>query len=65
MHEWTDEKNRRRCYLIDKCIDEGLDESESTELGCLQEEMLSYRRFVAPLPMDDARNVLAELNEAR
>jgi len=52
---WTDEKNARRCDLIDKEIDGRLTLQEAVELARLQSEMLAYRRRVAPLPIGDAR----------
>jgi len=47
---WTDEKNSRRCDLIDKEIDGRLTLQEAVELARLQSEMLAYRRKLAPLP---------------
>lgn len=55
--EWTDEKNERRCDLIDKEINDGLTFSEEIELDNLQELMLHYRRKVAPRPIEEARRV--------
>jgi hypothetical protein len=48
---WTEEKNARRCDLIDKEIDSVLTASEMAELNTLQSEMLEYRRRVAPLTL--------------
>ena len=47
---WTDEKNDRRCDLIDVKIDGKLLPNEKLELEILQEEMYAYRRKMAPLP---------------
>jgi hypothetical protein len=58
---WTEEKNNRRCDLIDREIDGTLTPAEVVELHCLQNEMLQYRRRVAPLPLDDARKLHQEL----
>ena len=58
---WTDEKNRRRCELIDKEIADAITETEATELAALQREMLEFRRKVAPLPLADLRNLHHEL----
>lgn len=58
---WTDQKNRRRCELIDKEIDETLSETEAKELEVLQSEMLAYRQKVAPLPLDKVRAIRQEL----
>src|SRR4051794_31986806 len=59
--DWTEEKNARRCALIDRDIAGGLTLEEATELQGLQREMLRYRRRVAPLPLDDARALHQEL----
>ena len=48
---WTNEKNQRRCLLVDKEIDGTLSPTEHAELEQLQSEMLAYRRKVAPLDM--------------
>ncbi len=58
---WTDEKNSRRCYLVDKKIDDSLSDSEESELEELQREMLSFRRKRAPLPLDEVRALHQEL----
>lgn len=61
---WSDDKNHRRCQLIDKEIDGVLSEDEETELERLQGEMLAYRHMVAPLPLDDLRKFHQELLES-
>jgi hypothetical protein len=48
--EWTEEKNARRCALIDREIAGVLTPEEAKELYGLQQAMLRYRRRVAPLP---------------
>jgi hypothetical protein len=58
---WTEEKNARRCELIDREIDGTLTAPESVELKRLQAEMLRYRQRVAPLPLEDARKLHQEL----
>jgi len=58
---WTEEKNARRCELIDREIDGTLSPMEAVELSRLQAEMLRYRRTVAPLPLEDARRLHQEL----
>jgi hypothetical protein len=58
---WTQERNRRRCELIDREIDGTLTPAEAIELHRLQNEMLRYRRRVAPLPLEDARKLHDEL----
>ncbi len=59
--KWTEEKNARRCALIDKEIDGKLSAGEARELAELQAEMLRHRHRVAPLPLDDARRLHQEL----
>ena len=54
---WTAEKDDRRCDLIDREINGSLTVEERTELSLLQQEMLDYRRQVAPLPIDAARKL--------
>ena len=58
---WTDEKNKRRCELVDKKIAGTMLSEEGEELARLQREMLDYRRRVAPLPLDDARRLHQQL----
>lgn len=48
---WTEEKNERRCNLIDKGFDEGLTPEEAIELEQLQHEMLEWRQETYPRPM--------------
>jgi hypothetical protein len=59
--QWTDEKNRRRCELIDRKYDSGLDAAEEAELVLLQDEMQRHVDRVAPLPLDEARRLHQEL----
>jgi len=59
--DWTEAKNTRRCRLIDKEIAGTLTAEEADELHGLQQQMLRYRRSVAPLPLDDARKLHQEL----
>lgn len=61
--EWTREKDARRCELIDREIDGTLTVEEQSELNQLQNEMLARRRAVAPLPIEAARELHAELME--
>ncbi len=58
---WTNEKNARRCFLIDREIDSTLTPEESRELAVLQQQMLQHRHRVAPLPLEDARRLHQEL----
>jgi hypothetical protein len=50
--EWTDEKNRRRCELIDRKYGHGLSAAEEAELALLQNAMHRFIDRVAPLPLD-------------
>jgi hypothetical protein len=59
--EWTDEKNARRCALIDRDMQGSLTAVENLELQQLHREMLHHRRKVAPLPIEDARKLHQEL----
>ena len=58
---WTEDKNRRRCELIDRKYDAGLDSAEQAELALLQDEMQRHVDRVAPLPLDEARQLHQEL----
>ena len=59
--EWTAEKNRRRCELIDRKYDHGLSPAEEAELALLQEAMYRTIDQIAPLPLDAARSLHQEL----
>jgi hypothetical protein len=58
---WTEAKNRRRCELIDKDIDDHLTPEEAVELEALERQMDRHLRAVAPLPLEDARRLHQEL----
>jgi len=58
--DWTEEKNGRRCALVDREIDGTISFVEKAELEKLQSEMLDYRRSIAPLPLE----ALRELHQA-
>ena len=58
---WTEEKNARRCDLIDRKFAGGITPPEALELARLQEQMVRYRQKVAPLPLEDARKLHQEL----
>ena len=62
---WTEEKNARRCDLIDKSIDDpkSMTDEEWQEYIQLQEEMIEHRNKVAPLPIEEAKQILAELKK--
>jgi hypothetical protein len=59
--EWTEEKNERRCDLIDREIDGVITPAEAVELRQLQDEMLRYQNRVAPWPIVAARTLHREL----
>jgi hypothetical protein len=63
--KWTDEKNRRRCELIDRKYDHGLSPAEEAELALLQDAMHRLLDQVAPLPLDAARKLHQELLSGR
>src|SRR5262245_10496216 len=54
---WTEERNRRRCELIDRKYDHGLTPAEEAELAILQDAMQRHIDKVAPLPLDAARSL--------
>ena len=58
---WTEAKNQRRCDLIDRKYAGSLTPAEAVELAQLQEQMLRHRQRVAPLPLEDARQLHQEL----
>ena len=60
---WTPAMNHRRCDLIDKEIDGTITPAETVELGDLQGQMRRYVNKVAPLPLEAARKLHAELLE--
>ena len=60
---WTPEKNQRRCDLIDKEIDRSITSTERVELANLKQQLRRYVNKVAPLPIDAARKLHAELLE--
>lgn len=61
---WNEEKNQRRCQLIDNDVEGKITKEESKELENLQDEMLKYRQKVAPLPLEEIREVYQELKES-
>ena len=54
---WTETKNARRCALVDREIDGTLLPDEAAELAILQEQMLQERRRLAPVPLDELRQL--------
>lgn len=59
--EWTEERNTRRCDLIDKEIAGSITGAERIELNHLQNQAIAYRERVAPLPMAGAQKLHADL----
>ena len=60
---WTNAKNARRFYLIDKSVDGTISTEEMIELNELQLQMGLWLDRVAPLPMEQARKLHSELIE--
>lgn len=58
---WTEEKNLRRCDLIDRKYAGTLTPVQTEDLAKLQGEMYRHRQRVAPLPLEDARRLYQEL----
>jgi hypothetical protein len=59
---WSDEKNTRRCELIDKKYDGGgLSVDEFLELQQLQNEVDHYVQKVAPRPINQLRKLHQQL----
>jgi|GEM_PF-5334546 len=51
---WTEEKNRRRCHLIDKSLQSELTAAEQNELTLLQQHAEDHLDEIAPPPMQGA-----------
>lgn len=58
---WTEQSNARRCQLIDRQIQDTITAEEAAELDQLQQSLRRYLDSVAPLPLDGARRLHAEL----
>jgi hypothetical protein len=58
---WTEQKNQRRCELIDRKYESGLGPVEEAELALLQDEMDRHLARVAPLPLGAARALHQQL----
>jgi len=63
--EWSEEKNSRRCDLIDRQIEGDLSPEERIELEDLQRQAMAYRDRVAPLPIEGTRRLHQELLEKK
>jgi PAS domain S-box-containing protein len=59
--EWSEAKNARRCELIDRKIQKMISSGEAAELEDLQEALRAYLDRVAPIPMEGAKRLHAEL----
>lgn len=63
--EWSEEKNTRRCDLIDKEIAGTLTDAEQAELAHLQRQAETYFDKVAPPPLEGARRLHQQLLQKR
>lgn len=63
--DWSDEKNARRCELIDKDIQGAISEAEREELASLTRQFREYRRRHAPLPLEGALRLHGALLERK
>jgi transcriptional regulator with XRE-family HTH domain len=63
--EWTEEKNARRCELIDRKIQNRITAMEEHELQVLQEALRGHLDQVAPLPLRGATRLHAKLSRNR
>jgi hypothetical protein len=61
--EWTSARNERRCELIDRKYERGLTPPEEAELVALQAAMCRQVDRVAPLPLDETRELHQRLLE--
>ncbi|HUS38461.1 MAG TPA: hypothetical protein VMX74_03385, partial [Pirellulales bacterium] len=62
---WTQEKDTRRCALIDKSLHAALTRSEQNELSRLQQEAECHFDEVAPPPIDGALKIHVELSKLK
>ena len=62
---WSEKQNARRCQLIDREIDGALSDDVRAELMSLTDQLREYRRLHAPIPMEGALKLHAELLEKR
>jgi hypothetical protein len=62
---WTDQKNARRCELIDKDIQGTISDAERQELESLTQEMRAYRRRLGAIPLDRATRLHKQLLEKK
>jgi hypothetical protein len=62
---WDDVQNQRRCDLIDKEIDGTITDSEQIELLSLHARLRQHLDKVAPVPLEGARKLHAQLLEKK
>jgi hypothetical protein len=60
---WTEEKNQRRCDLIDKEINGHITPAEQAELDCLQQELYTAHPRVTREELDVLRQMYHELKQ--
>ena len=58
---WSEERNARRCLLIENEVQGSITPNEAIELEDLQDALRRHRRLVAPLPLAETRRMLEEL----
>jgi hypothetical protein len=63
--EWSEQKNARRCELMDRDIQGELSAEERFEMANLTRQLREYRRIHAPLPIAGALKLHAELLEKK
>ena len=62
---WTEEKNTRRCQLIDRKVQDEITAEEDEELAQLQQALRRHLDQVAPLNLDAAKRLHAKLLRKR
>lgn len=63
--DWTEEKNARRCHLIDRKVQDVITAEEDEELDRLQQALRQHLDRVAPLNLDGAKRLHARLLRKR
>lgn len=61
--EWSEAMNARRFVLVHREIEGTLTSEEVVELQHLQDQMLAFRRKVAPYPLEELREIHQQLLE--
>lgn len=62
---WDDNQNQRRCDLIDKQIDGTISDEEQFELLSLHARLRQHLDKIAPVPLEGARKLHAQLLEKK